>query len=140
MSSRNAIAGLIKLAALSALCLGCGANESAEVRGKVSLDGQPLEEGTISFIPNTGSQNQAWAPIKGGAFVIEGSSGLGLGVSRVEIRALRRTGKILPTSISGMEPDYEMQEVIPQRYNSASQLKAEIKPGVNQIDFDLKSK
>ncbi|MBI3464124.1 MAG: hypothetical protein HY000_13865 [Planctomycetes bacterium] len=139
MKRCHVIANLAMFAALAAM-LGCAAEEQAEVRGKVTLDGQPVEEGTISFIPSTGSQNQAaWAPIKGGEFVIDGSQGLATGVSRVEIRALRRTGRILPTSMPG-EPEYEMQDYIPQRYNSASQLKAEIKPGPNQVDFELKSK
>jgi hypothetical protein len=140
MHSRNVIARLT-IVALTALFLGCSATGQAEVRGKVSLDGQPVEDGTISFIPKTGSQNQAaWAPIKAGEFVVDGSQGLAIGASRVEIRAPRRTGKILPSSMGGTEPEYEMQEAIPPRYNSASQLTAEVKPGANELNFDLKSK
>jgi hypothetical protein len=139
MRGRERITCLIASVAL-ALLLGCAAEQQVEVRGKVTLDGKPVEDGTISFVPKTGSQQQAaWGPIKAGEFVIDAAQGLATGVSRVEIRALRSTGRILPSSVGG-EPEHEMKDYIPQRYNSASELTAEIKPGPNQVDFDLKSK
>ena len=137
MCRRRLIASLV----MFALLLGCGGADKTEVRGKVSLDGSPVEDGTISFIPSKGSQSQAaWAPIKAGEFAIDASQGLATGDTRIEIRAPRRTGKMLPATVPGGEPEYEMAEAVPQRYNSASELKAEIKPGPNQLDFELKSK
>jgi hypothetical protein len=104
----------------------------------VTLDGAPLDEATISFVPMTGGARQsAWTTIKNGEYTIVEKDGLGTGPFRVEIRALRPTGEKPNPNEPTMVPS---KEIIPSRYNSNSELKAEIKPGVNTKDFALKSK
>jgi hypothetical protein len=129
----------------TAALLGCGdAGEHALVTGKITLDNQPLDEATISFMPSGGSQAQAaWSMVKGGQYTIDEAAQLAPGPTRVEIRATRSTGKIIPagaSAVPGGEPEQEMKEVIPSRYNTASTLSAELKPGENVLDFDLKSR
>ena len=136
-SARRRLHGAVAVLGLAALAsvAGC-APAGATVSGKVTLDGAPLEDGHISFVPKAGGQKQAgWATIIGGKYAIPASSGLGTGAFRVEIRAPRATGEKSndPTLISA-------KEVVPARYNSRSELVADVQPGQNVANFDLKSK
>ena len=106
--------------------------------GKVTLDGSPLDDATITFVPMAGGQRQAaWTTIKGGQYAIASKDGLGSGQFRVEIRALRSVGEKSnqndPTLVNA-------KEAVPSRYNSKSELVVEIKPGENISGFELKSK
>lgn len=110
-----------------------------DVSGKVMLDGAPLDDATITFVPTVGGQREAgWTTVSGGSYSIPPASRLGSGQFRVEIRALRSggAGKGSPS-----DPDLiAAKEIVPSRYNSKSELVAEIKPGKNVVDFELKSK
>jgi len=126
------------LICLLAFLAGCGSRTAASVHGKVTLDGAPLDEATISFVPTVGGQRQsAWTTIKNGEYAIAEKDGLGTGPFRVEIRALRPTGEKPNPNEPTMVPS---KEIIPAKYNSNSELKAEIKPGENAADFAIKSK
>lgn len=117
---------------------GCGAGSGAAVSGSVSLDDAPLDEATITFVPESGGQRQAaWAPVTRGNYSIDASSGLGTGQFRVEIRAIRSgSEKANPNEPTLMTA----KDIVPSKYNSQSELIAEIKPGKNSADFHLKTK
>ncbi len=118
--------------------LGCGAGMGASVTGKVALDGAPLDDATITFVPTVGGQRQAaWTAVKNGQYAIAAKDGLGTGQFRVEIRALRATGEKANQNEPMLIPS---KEAVPSKYNSKSELTVEIKPGQNTADFDLKSK
>jgi len=123
------------------MCLaisGCGSRTSAMVHGTVTLDGSPLDDATISFVPTAGGQRQsAWTTIQGGEYTIAEKDGIGTGPFRVEIRALRATDEKPNPNEPTMVP---AKEIVPSKYNSNSALVAEIKPGDNTADFELKSK
>jgi hypothetical protein len=119
------------------LLVGCGSGTQASVSGKVTLDGSPLDDATISFVPLAGGQQQAaWATIKGGQYAIAGKEGLGTGRFRVEIRALRSLGD----SQNDPTRPTPAKEAVPGKYNSKSELVVNINPGDNVADFELKSK
>jgi len=123
---------------LLALVAACSSQTTATVRGKVTLDGTPLDDATISFVPTAGGARQsAWTTIKGGEYSIVEKDGLGTGPFRVEIRALRPTGEKPNPNEPTMVPS---KEIISGRYNSNSALTVEIKPGANTADFALTSK
>jgi len=61
-----AIAGLVTLAA------GCGGGSSAVVSGTVTYDGQPVENGTITLLPEDGKGPSAGGQINGGRYRVEG--------------------------------------------------------------------
>ena len=118
--------------------VGCGTGAGASVSGKVRLDGSPLDDATVTFVPAAGGQRQAaWATVKGGQYAIAAKDGLGTGQFRVEIRALRATGEKANPNEPTMIP---AREVLPSKYNTKSELTVEIKPGQNTANFDLKSK
>jgi len=112
---------------------GCGQKGPASypVFGTVTLDGQPIPEGRISFIPEGGKAAPDSGPIQNGKFQLRVKADR----HRVEITADRPTGKIDP--VMGMAP---RECYIPACYNSQSILTAEVKPdGPNQFTFELKS-
>ncbi len=133
--------GLILCASLFAN--GCGQPNRASITGTVSLDGQPVEAGRITFVPIEGTQGPpASSPIEKGAFSIAPMRGLISGVYRVEIRSQRKTGrKIYPGTPApeGTLVD-EMTEAVPQRYNKRSTLRQELKAGENTCVFSPSSK
>lgn len=124
---------LVLLAVATALT-GCSPKPEppVEVSGKATLDEQPLAEGEIYFI--TPGMPPEILPIKDGSFAGKATAGQ----RRVEIYAYRE-GKLPPTATMQSSPSRE--NFIPERYNSASVLKEEVKKtGPNQFQFDLKSK
>jgi hypothetical protein len=130
--------GLLWLSCLVSLA-GCGPGVSASANGRITLDGLPLDDATISFVPMSGGQrNAGWATIANGRYAIPASNGLGIGQFRVEIRALRAIGE--KSNQNDPTLPVPAKEVVPSRYNSKSELVADIKPGENTQDFDLTSK
>jgi hypothetical protein len=121
----------------------CARDDRVAVSGKVTLDGQPVETGSISFVPIEGTQSPtAGAEIIDGEYEIPQAGGPKLGVFRVEIRSQRKTGKKIPAG-SPAQPGTmvdETVEAIPRQYNKQSKLRAELKPGSNPLDYELTSK
>jgi hypothetical protein len=101
------------------------------VTGTVTLDGRPLEAGDILFADPGGAAGPDPGKVKDGAFEFRAKEGR----RRVEISASR----IIPgskTRGAGGEPVPE--EVVPDRYNVASELTAEVAPGgPNRFEFKL---
>ncbi len=120
------------------LCLaGCGGQS---VQGTVTLDGQPLQDGYIAFLPEKNTKGPgAGAPIQAGKFVIGKSHRPLEGVYRVEITAKGQTGRKTVDG-SGQRRSAEGQ-ILPSRYNKESTLTAEVKRRQeNELVFDLTSK
>ena len=82
---------------LSAFCLsGCGDGgpPRGSVSGQVTLDGAPLAQGSILFVPIEGNQGiAAGGQIVDGKYSLAGDAGVSLGANRVEIRGLRKSGR-----------------------------------------------
>lgn len=129
---------------------GCGGNsgpERAEVKGKVTFNGEPLPSGTISFIPSGATVGpSSGAEITNGTYSIAAQSGPVVGAQRVEIRSLQKTGKQIDTTMpgetggpsGGTGMSDEMEEVIPPEFNKESTLNWDIKSGLNDnVDFAL---
>lgn len=124
---------------------GCGSAgpERFAVKGTVTLDGEPVSEGSISFIPSgpeggptTGSL------IENGKFSIPAEKGAVLGDHKVEIRAPKQTGNQIPVTPPAVSPDGMVDEVvesIPEKYNSKTTLIHTIERGPNVVEFDLTS-
>ena len=122
---------------------GCGGSNRAEVTGEVTLDGAPVDGGTISFIPTGDTTGPpAWGKIEAGRYSIPACEGPAVGANRVEIRWTRNTGRKIP-SIPPAPPDTMIEEIVeavPARYNSQSELEANVQPGENAFDFTLQSR
>ena len=102
------------------------------VTGRVTFDGQPLENGFVQFVPVDSKTSPESGRIAKGLYRMESKGGK---VS-VHILSTRLTGKMDPVMGTAIEEMF-----IPERYNSKSELKAEVAADkANAIDFDLTSK
>lgn len=119
--------------------VGCGSGETGPelftVKGTVTFDGSPVDEGRIQFRQTVGDQKAYSADIKAGSYTIQTEAGN----AAVEITASRPTGEF-DTSNPDDPPQPIGEMYIPKQYNSQTTLTADVKPsGDNTIPFDLKS-
>ena len=119
------------------LCCTLGCGGASSVSGRVTLDGQPLTTGTITFKP------QGDAPAAIGQISSNGSYRLSVGTSssvapgqyQVTIVA---TELVAPTPT---DPSPLPKMLTPEKYNdpATSGFTAEVKPGKNFFPFEMKS-
>lgn len=118
---------------------GCG-DKQVHIRGKVTLNGKPIDTGAITFIPDESNKGQtAGASIALGEFQVVGNNLPQPGIYRVEIRSQKKTGKQIPAG-SPSPPGTMVEqtiEAVPAKYNDKSELKRELKAGDNDLNFEL---
>jgi hypothetical protein len=134
--ARQAMLGAV----VSLLAIGC--SQQLKVEGKVTLDGAPLDEGSISFEPADGMGSEFGGTISAGNYVAEAPPTATPGPKIVRIRASRKTGKQVPAG-PPFPPDKMVDEIVPlpSDYHDGGKLKTELKPGAgNHADFELVSK
>jgi hypothetical protein len=142
---------------LGMLCLGCGQGlDLAPVSGRVTLDGKPVTQGEVTFIPEDGPS--AFGSIGAdGTFrltTLNKDDGALVGRHKVLILSTQVTGgSVAPTSFE-QEMEWAKQGVasdgkvlipgkttwlVPEKYSrpDASDLTAEVKSGDNTLNSDL---
>jgi hypothetical protein len=106
---------------------GCGSDgpQMAPVRGRVTLDGQPLPEASVVFQAPGTAPSGGYTDKSGNYELIykRGVKGALIGMHRVTI--LENTQRTLGP------------QRVPARYNHQSELEREVKPGDNEINFEL---
>ena len=131
-----AVGGLLVLA-----CVALAAWQLREaeptVTGTIRLDNVPLTTGSIAWIPIEGTPG----PGGGAGITSDGKyeikRGLRPGKYRVEIRSsITLSRKVVNPTIPADLVDEEVS-VIPERYNTRSELIREVRPGSNPFDFNL---
>ncbi|MGE3806809.1 MAG: hypothetical protein AB7K24_19245 [Gemmataceae bacterium] len=128
---------------LTLLLAGCGSNSSSTMRvwGEVTLDGQPVEEGEIVFVPAAGAAGPSTGgPIQAGRYDIAAAQGPRAGGKyQVQIQAFGPPRSYSPNA-SGEGPFVEVRDnLAPARYNQQSTLSVQIAATAadNQHDFRL---
>jgi len=130
------LAGILLLALT---CWGCGPGgpEIASVEGKITMDGKPLPNAAVVFIPENGRPAGATTDSEGN-YVLNftaGRQGAIPGKNTVRITTLRD-----PSETEDGKPIPGSPETIPMEYNAASKLEFTVKEGERNIaNFDLKS-
>jgi hypothetical protein len=124
-----------------AILAGCGGEKQPQrfaLEGTVTLDGEPLTEGNIRFLPAPETDGgMVGAKISEGRFVIPAEKGAVPGKYRVEIGASRKTGRKVPNPMSQQLVD-EFVQFLPERYNLQSTLTTEVTvAGPNRFEFAL---
>jgi hypothetical protein len=122
-------------AALAALVLACGpgcGERRPQVEGLITLDGVPIEQGAVQFIPANGLGQTAGTGIVAGRYQMPASTG----TMRVVINWPQVSGKMLDPTGSGKMVDRYVESV-PERYNEKTELEFTVKPGRNVADFPL---
>jgi hypothetical protein len=113
-------------------------NARPQLSGTVTIDGQPLAQGTIRFWNREG--NREWvcqSPVKDGKFQLPTPTP---GKYNVHISSLplKETAQDDPARTKDNRPPLEL---IPARYNNTkSTLMVEIKEGNNDLSFELTSR
>ncbi|MFM7538945.1 MAG: hypothetical protein ACKO9Z_04720 [Planctomycetota bacterium] len=117
---------------------GCAAKPKsvAVATGEVTIDGEAVDGGIISFIDAATDQPAAGAAVTGGRYTLYPESQLPPGDYKIEIRWSKSTGERLKEPVYGHSP-FVFAEAIPARYNSESELKVELLEGANEVNFRL---
>jgi hypothetical protein len=130
---------LLALAAALYGVAGCtGGPAYGDVAGEVTLDGAPLREGVVRFVPVDGNTPTASALIENGEF----RTPVPAGKHRVEISAPK-----LPKGINSskemkrgtVDEGAALEDLLPTQYNTQSTLTADVKKGANKVSYRLKS-
>ena len=132
-SSQRSLLGLLGLFVVLA-AVGCGSDNTLDVTGNVTFDGQPLDEGRILFRMVEGDKKAYSAPISKGAYTLKCEPG----PVTVEVTASRIVPGKFDYSNGTPEPVGVMY--IPAKYNSKTTLKAEVSRSNRTLSFDLQSK
>lgn len=138
--------GILPLLVCLGIVSGCGGSDGLErlhVKGTVKVNGAPLKSGRISFLPTAGTSGPATGTlIESGQFEIPLAQGPVQGKHRIEIMAVRPTGKKIREGSGSENPDALVEEVeqfIPRKYNQKSELTVELNDSNAQsVEFDLK--
>ena len=132
---------LSRTALVLALVSGCGPSSDGidrqPVTGAVTLDKEPLTQGAITFTPSADGPS-AGGTIDRGRYSIARADGPAQGSYRVSIVSMQPTGRKLP------DPEgppgslaEELQNIVPSRYNTKSELEVVVRMGTNTFDFNL---
>jgi hypothetical protein len=124
-------------AALSLLLAGCSDSQTAAVTGTVRVDGQPLEKGSISFVPADGKGVTAGGEIIDGKYNV---SKVSPGTMLVQIHYPKVAGKKKLYDTPDSPTRDVFREVLPLKYNDRTELRLEVQPGNNEKDWELSLK
>lgn len=146
------IKNAVVLSFLILIVPGCGGvsdqPELGQVTGTVTLDGQPVSGIAVVFYPDSGRPARGTTDVNGKYELtyIRRTLGTKLGHNRVEI-APNEEGEEDSEDDAGSEgdgpaktPSKSGKVKIPARYNTKSELEADVQPGRNVFDFKLESK
>ncbi|WP_417383263.1 hypothetical protein [Gimesia sp.] len=113
------------IASLTACGGGIAPPELGQVTGKVTLDGVPLTDASVTFMPEKVRASSCMTDSEGkfDLVYIRDEKGAAIGHHKVIVSKLKNE-----------------TEVIPEEYNSETELTADVKSGTNEINFDLTSK
>lgn len=120
--------GFALLLIASVGCSKTGVTDIAPVHGRVTLDGQPLPNTSVAFQMPGKSLSGGFTDQNGDYEIIykRGIKGANIGMNQVII---------LEDNQRTNHP-----QRVPPRYNQNSELQTEVKPGDNEINFDLTTK
>ena len=131
------------LVCFSLLLGGCGGDDGPEmgdVTGLVTLDGQPLPKASVRFVPENASPSIGITDDEGRYELQYSSSRNGaiVGMHTVRISTHRNAGEDDDGNRTPAVP-----EKVPAEYNTGAaenpDMKREVKPDANEINFELKS-
>jgi hypothetical protein len=125
---------------LSLVSLGCSGPYAASVSGTVTLDGQPLTTGNVSFYPDGGSGAPAYGQIdSSGNYSLSTGSNTGLAPGKYIAVVVATKDPPQPYDKTGAE--IPPIPITPGKYGSTttSDLHVEVNPGKNTIPLALQS-
>ncbi len=152
------ITSLVVMCCLVVLgCSGGAGLETAPVTGTVTMDGAPMANVAVTFVPVAGGAAASGQTDTSGVYTLNtvGESGAVLGKHTVKVTSMQATGSGTGASVGSDSPEYAKQasgdyaagsaaasvkEVIPEKYNTKSELSYEVVAGKNTFDITMTSK
>jgi hypothetical protein len=123
------------------LCLfatsGCG-NNLGIVTGTVTLDGQPVVSGMVTFVKQDGNHL-----VRDGAVITDGKfqAKVPPGTYKLELNGQKVISKRTQKNFDGQDETLDVTgEMFPPQFNVQTKLTQEIKPGPNPVKLELNSK
>ena len=131
---------LLALACMLAMpiLVGCAQKDHASVTGVVKINGEPVDGAVVTFAPKEGGRSAFAKTDADGVYELQytaGEKGAKIGVNSVYLT----TYKAPTLDDSNKVVDPGTPERFPPEYNQSPSVTAEVKPGDNQIDFDVKT-
>lgn len=118
-------------------CGGSSAGDKVAISGTVTLKGQPLDRGTVTFTSvDPSKQLMAGAQITNGQFSIPAEQGLPPGRYRVRFSAPAGGPEVSPGEAPG-ESAVLAEERIPPEWGAQSTQEVEIKPGQSRVTLEF---
>lgn len=140
---------------MSFFCVGCGGigtdtPDLGTVTGIITMDGKPLPNCVVSFIPETGRAAFGVTDESGKyelSYLSE-TKGAKIGKNTVRIATVAKNEGAEEPMEEVVDVDgkvtaknkNKVKEIIPAKYNTKTELKADVTAGYNSFNFDLKSK
>ena len=125
---------------LITIAAGCGGDvRRASIHGTVSVNGKPLADGTIAFVPSGDNKGPAaGATIVNGSYKVLQENGPFVGTNQVKIISFKPSGRMIPDIRNPGGPMIEeVSQFIPARYNDQSTLERNVTKGKNEFHFTL---
>jgi hypothetical protein len=129
--------------ALVAATAGCGGSQ-ASVSGRVTLDGEPVDHGTVTFQPTGGGPVGYGVIRSGGSYSVQTGQqpGVAPGEYVVTVQSVSEvTEAQRQAAVSGTMTEATGQLLTPPRYASreTTPLRFQLKRGGNRVDLELTS-
>jgi hypothetical protein len=128
---------LCALIATGGAAIGCSKGPAVgTVTGDVTFEGQPVQDGYVSFTPVDGNSQTGGASIVDGKFKAEQVPATKM---KVELHGNRKTGKKIKAYDTPESPVAdEVVELLPPKYNVNSDLTLDVKQGAQHVNYELK--
>lgn len=147
MTKKQLSAVLIAFSFVCSNFSGCGVGsdqpELGEVKGFVTFEGKPLSGASISFIPEDGRPATGVTDQEGKyeLMYIRDTPGCKVGRNKVVIRTFAEGEDEIEQEGDDAAPTQSpkaTKEVLPPKYNDQTELEAQVEPGKNTFDWELK--
>ena len=133
-AKRARLLSALMLTMSMAATFGCADSGMLQVAGKVTIDGEPVVQGTIGFFPADGQGPSAEAVIDGGAYSVS----IMPGKKKVVIHGYQQVGEKFPWGKDGQAMPI-LEEIVPASFNAGSKLVADIQADQRDRHFELSS-
>ena len=138
---------MMTLLSLSFSLAGCGGGgsdqpELGQVKGTITMDGSPLADVSVTFSPDSGRPATGKTDVAGNyeLIYIRNTPGCKLGHNKVMISNSTEEDEMEQEGDDAVQTAPSDENEIPAKYNDKTTLEADVQPGENSFNFDLKKK
>jgi hypothetical protein len=128
---------------LAVILAGCGSHPTVPVSGRVTLDGKPLPDATVMFVPLADAATKDPLPSSVGVTDADGRYSLVLnsdGKTKGAVAGKHKVIIVLGANAGSSDAQPTFHKQLPEQYNRKSTLECDVPlRGRNDANFDLRS-